>query len=137
MKIWRKFELHSHSFQFDSKIYCFAAQHQQAALGIAQSSGCQPLMQGILEIILLLSIETLSVLISGTVAQAMVISLKLVSALADGRSLSLYECLQQRRVKETKHIKIMFLNCHCIREEKRFYWSLLKLFTVRFVFILF
>ena len=137
MKIWRKFELHSHSFQFDSKIYCFAAQHQQAALGIAQSSGCQPLMQGILEIILLLSIETLSVLISGTVDQAMVISLKLVSALADGRSLSLYECLQQRRVKETKHIKIMFLNCHCIREEKRFYWSLLKLFTVRFVFILF
>ena len=137
MKIWRKFELHSHSFQFDSKIYCFAAQHQQAALGIAQSSGCQPLMQGILEIILLLSSETLSVLISGTVAQAMVISLKLVSALADGRSLSLYECLQQRRVKETKHIKIMFLNCHCIREEKRFYWSLLKLFTVRFVFILF
>ena len=135
MKIWRKFELHSHSFQFDSKIYCFAA--HQAALGIAQSSGCQPLMQGILEIILLLSIETLSVLISGTVAQAMVISLKLVSALADGRSLSLYECLQQRRVKETKHIKIMFLNCHCIREEKRFYWSLLKLFTVRFVFILF
>ena len=135
MKIWRKFELHSHSFQFDSKIYCFAA--HQAVLGIAQSSGCQPLMQGILEIILLLSIETLSVLISGTVAQAMVISLKLVSALADGRSLSLYECLQQRRVKETKHIKIMFLNCHCIREEKRFYWSLLKLFTVRFVFILF
>ena len=135
MKIWRKFELHSHSFQFDSKIYCFAA--HQAALGIAQSSGCQPLMQGILEIILLLSIETLSVLINGTVAQAMVISLKLVSALADGRSLSLYECLQQRRVKETKHIKIMFLNCHCIREEKRFYWSLLKLFTVRFVFILF
>ena len=135
MKIWRKFELHSHSFQFDSKIYCFAA--HQAALGIAQSSGCQPLMQGILELILLLSIETLSVLISGTVAQAMVISLNLVSALADGRSLSLYECLQQRRVKETKHIKIMFLNCHCIREEKRFYWSLLKLFTVRFVFILF
>ena len=135
MKIWRKFELHSHSFQFDSKIYCFAA--HQAALGIAQSSGCQPLMQGILEIILLLSIETLSVLINGTVAQAMVISLKLVSALADGRSLSLYECLQQSRVKETKHIKIMFLNCHCIREEKRFYWSLLKLFTVRFVFILF
>ena len=135
MKIWRKFELHSHSFQFDSKIYCFAA--HQAALGIAQSSGCQPLMQGILELILLLSIETLSVLISGTVAQAMVISLKLVSALADGRSLSLYECLQQSRVKETKHIKIMFLNCHCIREEKRFYWSLLKLFTVRFVFILF
>ena len=141
MKIWRKFELHSHSFQFDSKIYCFAAQHQQAALGIAQSSGCQPLMQGILEIILLLSrhhaSETRSVPIGGTVAQAMVISLKLVSALADGRSLSLYECLQQRRVKETKHIKIMFLNCHCIREEKRFYWSLLKLFTVRFVFILF
>ena len=135
MKIWRKFELHSHSFQFDSKIYCFAA--HQAALGIAQSSGCQPLMQGILELILLLSIETLSVHISGTVAQAMVISLKLVSALADGRSLSLYECLQRRRVKETKHIKIMFLNCHCIREEKRFYWSLLKLFTVRFVFILF
>ena len=135
MKIWRKFELHSHSFQFDSKIYCFAA--HQAALGIAQSSGCQPLMQGILELILLLSIETLSVLISGTVAQAMVISLNLISALADGRSLSLYECLQQRRVKETKHIKIMFLNCHCIREEKRFYWSLLKLFTVRFVFILF
>ena len=137
MKIWRKFELHSHSFQFDSKIYCFAAQHQQAALGIAQSSGCQPLMPGILEIILLLSIETLSVLISGTVAQAMVISLNLISALADGRSLSLCECLEQRRVKETKHIKIMFLNCHCIREEKRFYWSLLKLFTVRFVFILF
>ena len=135
MKIWRKFELHSHSFQFDSKIYCFAA--HQAALGIAQSSGCQPLMQGILELILLLSIETLSVLISGTVAQAMVISLNLISALADGRSLSLYECLKQRRVKETKHIKIMFLNCHCIREEKRFYWSLLKLFTVRFVFILF
>ena len=135
MKIWRKFELHSHSFQFDSKIYCFAA--HQAALGIAQSSGCQPLMQGILELILLLSIETLSVLISGTVAQAMVISLNFISALADGRSLSLYECLQQSRVKETKHIKIMFLNCHCIREEKRFYWSLLKLFTVRFVFILF
>ena len=135
MKIWRKFELHSHSFQFDSKIYCFAA--HQAALGIAQSSGCQPLMQGILELILLLSIETLSVLISGTVAQAMVISLNFISALADGRSLSLYECLEQRRVKETKHIKIMFLNCHCIREEKRFYWSLLKLFTVRFVFILF
>ena len=135
MKIWRKFELHSHSFQFDSKIYCFAA--HQAALGIAQSSGCQPLMQGMLEIILLLSIVTLSVLISGTVAQAMVISLNLISALADGRSLSLYECLKQRRVKETKHIKIMFLNCHCIREEKRFYWSLLKLFTVRFVFILF
>ena len=135
MKIWRKFELHSHSFQFDSKIYCFAA--HQAALGIAQSSGCQPLMKGILELILLLSIETLSVLISGTVAQAMVISLNLISALADGRSLSLYECLVQRRVKETKHIKIMFLNCHCIREEKRFYWSLLKLFTVRFVFILF
>ena len=137
MKIWRKFELHSHSFQFDSKIYCFAA--HQAALGIAQSSGCQPLMQGILEIILLLSRHhaTLSVPIRGTFAQAMVISLKLVSALADGRSLSLYECLQRRRVKETKHIKIMFLNCHCIREEKRFYWSLLKLFTVRFVFILF
>ena len=139
MKIWRKFELHSHSFQFDSKIYCFAA--HQAALGIAQSSGCQPLMQGILELILLLSRHhatlTLSFPIGGTVAQAMVISLKLVSALADGRSLSLYECLEQRRVKETKHIKIMFLNCHCIREEKRFYWSLLKLFTVRFVFILF
>ena len=75
MKIWRKFELHSHSFQFDSKIYCFAA--HQAALGIAQSSGCQPLMQGILEIILLLSIETLSVPIGGIVAQAMVIPLKL------------------------------------------------------------
>ena len=83
MKIWRKFELHSHSFQFDSKIYCFAAQHQQAALGIAQSSGCQPLMQGILEIILLLSRHhpTLSVHIGGTVAQAMVISLNFISAL--------------------------------------------------------
>jgi len=83
MKIWRKFELHSHSFQFDSKIYCFAA--HQAALGIDQSSGCQPLMQGILEIILLLSrhhaSETRSVPIGGIAAQAMVISLNFISAL--------------------------------------------------------
>ena len=61
-------------------------------------------MKGILELILLLSrhhaSETLS--IGGTVAQSMIISLNLIFALADGRSLSLYECLQQRRVKETK-----------------------------------
>ena len=63
-------------------------------------------MKGILELILLLSrhhaSETLSVFIGGTVAQSMIISLNLIFALADGRSLSLYECLQQRRVKETK-----------------------------------
>ena len=61
-------------------------------------------MKGILELILLLSRhhagETLSASIG--VAQSMIISLNLIFALADGRSLSLYECLQQRRVKETK-----------------------------------
>ena len=83
MKIWRKFELHSHSFQFKS----YNLQLGWEELRMADSNIIH-LMRSFIQV-LLMKIYFWSLCAAQTSA--------------------LYR---------QKHIKIMFLNCHCIREEK-------------------